>query len=89
MPQMSRRKKPISKKVIPPPQIQVGESRTIDGEWVNNFQEWRLKINGSEVIIQENLTKRGQWEVFWDGALDYSGNKKDMLKRYPELRGYV
>ena len=28
-----------------------------------------------------------QWEVLWDGALDFDGNKRDLLKRYPEFRG--
>ena len=27
------------------------------------------------------------WIVIFSGALDFDGNKKDMLKRYPEFRG--
>jgi len=27
-----------------------------------------------------------QWCVLFSGAIDYEGNKKDMLKRYPEFR---
>lgn len=26
------------------------------------------------------------WRVVWDGAVDYEGNKTQMLKRYPELK---
>ena len=28
-----------------------------------------------------------QWCVLFSGAVDYEGNKKDMLKRYPEFKG--
>jgi hypothetical protein len=27
-----------------------------------------------------------QWCVLFSGAVDYEGNKKDMLKRYPEFK---
>ena len=27
------------------------------------------------------------WTVIFSGALDFEGNKKDMLKRYPEFKG--
>ena len=27
------------------------------------------------------------WQVIFSGALDFDGNKKDMLKRYPEFKG--
>ena len=31
--------------------------------------------------------RKVMWSVIYDGALDYDGNKKDLLKRYPEFKG--
>jgi hypothetical protein len=28
-----------------------------------------------------------EWAVIWNGAVDYEGNKRDLLKRYPEFKG--
>jgi len=30
--------------------------------------------------------RKTQWCVIFSGAMDFEGNKKDMLKRYPEFR---
>ena len=29
---------------------------------------------------------KSQWYVIFSGAVDFEGNKKDMLKRYPEFK---
>jgi hypothetical protein len=31
--------------------------------------------------------RKTQWCVIWCGAVDFEGNKQDMLKRYPEFKG--
>ena len=35
----------------------------------------------------DNEHRKTQWCVIFSGAVDYEGNKKDMLKRYPEFKG--
>jgi hypothetical protein len=27
--------------------------------------------------------------VIWEGAVDFDGNKKDLVQRYPEFRRYL
>lgn len=29
------------------------------------------------------------WRVVWNGAVDFEGNKKDLLSRYPQFKGEV
>lgn len=30
-----------------------------------------------------------QWCVVWEGAVDFTGNKRELLARYPEFRPYL
>lgn len=60
-----------------------------DGEWANQFYTWHFVVDGDEVEISSDLVNRGNWSVIWEGAVDYDGNKKDLLARYPEFRKYL
>jgi hypothetical protein len=39
--------------------------------------------------VQIHAVSRGDWEVIWDGAVDFNGTKEQLLKNYPEFRGYI
>ena len=67
---------------------------------ITEFQEsnngdygvWRMKIDEVEVqVFAPYMSDDGKvlWTVIWDGAEDFYGNKKNMLKRYPELRDII
>jgi uncharacterized protein YdiU (UPF0061 family) len=60
-----------------------------DGEWANQFYAYRFKVDGKEVEVTTDLTKKGDWRVVWDGAVDYDGNKAGLLKRYPEFKKHL
>lgn len=60
-----------------------------DGEWANQFYAYRFKVDGKEVEVTTDLTRKSDWRVVWDGAVDYDGNKAGLLKRYPEFKKYL
>ena len=60
-----------------------------DGEWANQFYTWVFLVGDERVEIWRNLLRRGDWEVIWDGTVDFHGTKKELIKRYPEFRGYL
>lgn len=58
-----------------------------DWEHVNQFYVWDLYAKNDRVEIELDTTARvAPWRVIWEGALDFEGNKKDLLSRYPEFR---
>lgn len=61
-----------------------------DGEWANQFEYWEFEIGGDQVEVwRDTLERTGAWSVIWDGALDFTGNKKDLLARYPEMKEFL
>jgi hypothetical protein len=61
-----------------------------DGEWVNQFEFWEFDVNGERAEVWRNTLERfGAWSVIWEGAVDFNGNKKDLVQRYPEFRRYL
>lgn len=61
-----------------------------DWEWVNQFYVWHFKVDGKEVAVSNNTNERiSAWSVVWDGAVDFDGNKKDLVKRYPYFAKYL
>jgi len=58
-----------------------------DWEWANQFYVWDLYVGNDRVEIEyDTSTRYSPWRVIWEGALDFEGNKKDLLARYPEFR---
>ena len=50
-------------------------------------------VNGTDVTIDpptyDDEGHKLPYRVVWSGAVDFEGNKRDLLKRYPEFKGYV
>lgn len=50
----------------------------------------RFKVGKNEIDVypphRDYDGNMMQWTVIYDGALDYDGDKKGLIKRYPELR---
>ncbi len=69
-------------------------SDTGDGEWAGQFNIWRFTSADAPAgeranveVSYDNVNRT--WSVFWNDVLDYEGNKRDMLKRYPELKAHL
>ena len=70
-------------------EVQLVEETIKDGEWSSQFRYWEFNIDGDTVEVYYDTVHRIQaWSIIWEGALEYTGNKKDMLKRYPELKEF-
>jgi hypothetical protein len=93
------KKKPANKKNPQRKQhrkrIQLAESAPIrvvdrgyrDWEHASQFYVWDLYVGNDRVEIEYDTTTRySPWRVIWEGAVDFEGNKKEMLSRYPEFR---
>lgn len=75
----------LKTKVLKEVQIKVNGWHGID-----SGEHLALEIDGKEVEIyppaRDDLGYILQWRVVWNGGLEFEGNKKDMLKRYPEFK---
>ena len=52
------------------------------GEWENEFYYWKFVVTEdfgerNEVEVTTSLIKKGDWTVVVNGAIDFTGNKKD------------
>jgi len=61
-----------------------------DGEWANHFYVWHVENGKEEFAVYKDNTKRtSPYSVIFEGALDFDGNKKELLKAYPEMKKYL
>lgn len=61
-----------------------------DGEWANQFYVWHLKDGKNDVVVSyDALARTSPYSVTYGGAIDFIGNKRELLNRYPELKEYI
>jgi hypothetical protein len=72
------------------------ERRVDDGEWADQFIVYVFKYpDGSTIEVSLNtVPEEGQdvpddWQVLAEGAVDYQGDLKGLLERYPELKEHL
>lgn len=60
--------------------------KLLDSGYNGDYHYWRFKIDGDDVEVDAPWYDAPYWQVVWGDATDFTGNKTEMLKRYPELR---
>jgi len=58
----------------------------IGGEFVGEENHFYFKTNKKEDVVIIRSIKRPHYIVLWNGALDFEGNKRNMLRTYPEIK---